>query len=203
MLLTNLLNKIVVLDPGHGGKDPGADNDASGLKEKDVTLRFCQILRDLLKASGVQVILTRTSDTALHPTKATDLAMRAGVANSANADCLVSIHCNGAERLDAQGFEIWTTKGNTISDPLATKIFNSWAGSNIKTKLRVDNSDGDPDKESNFTVIYKTKCASVLLEIGFITNNEEAALMASEEWLTASAKTVASGILKWLGLEVS
>ena len=195
----NLFNKVVVLDPGHGGKDGGADNDVSGLKEKDVTLRFCQILRGLLKSSGVQVILTRTSDTSLHPTKVTDLSMRAGVANNANADCLVSIHCNGSDRLDAKGFEIWTTKGSTISDSLATEIFNSWANSDAKTKLRVDNSDGDPDKESNFAVIYKTRCASVLLEIGFITNNEEAALMANEDWLHTGATAVAAGILKWLG----
>ena len=159
----------VMLDPGHGGKDPGAVGN--GLKEKDITLSLSLKTGAILKRHGVDVEYTRTTDTFV------DLTPRTTKANQAKVDIFVSQHVNSATNAAATGLEIFTSRGQTKSDELATYI-----GIQLKTDFpqitfRTDYSDGDIDKESNFTVLAKTSMAATLIEYMFIVNPKDAQIL--------------------------
>lgn len=140
----------VHLDFGHGGKDPGALGN--GLKEKDITLSIGLKLGEILKRHNIEVTYSRTTDVFI------DLTPRANMANNAKADIFVSLHVNSATNINATGLEIWTTKGQTKADILATKIGEQLQKDFPSIAFRKDMSDGDLDKEENFTVLAKLKC---------------------------------------------
>ena len=87
-----LSGKAIVVDPGHGGRDPGAI--ANGIHEEDVTLAIGLQLKPLLEAQGAKVVITRSSDAALGPTTDADLQARVDIAQQAHANAFVSIHGN-------------------------------------------------------------------------------------------------------------
>src|SRR5581483_1184616 len=86
--------RVIVIDPGHGGDDPGMENKRLGLQEKTLTLDVSLRLQKLLEAAGYRVVLTRTDARALSPDKKKDLMLRTAAANRAGADLLVSVHFN-------------------------------------------------------------------------------------------------------------
>ena len=96
--------------------------------------------------------------------------------------------------MTARGWEAWTTVGKTNSDKLAEQLYNNarfvFMGS---TKIRTDNSDGDQDKESNFTVIYKAAMPAVLTENFFYDNMEDCEFMLSEKGIDLIAKVHLAG----------
>jgi len=105
--------RTVVVDAGHGGRDTGAIGP-HGLREKDVTLAIARKLADKLRAAGLTVVMTRDSDDYVA------LAERTRIANDANADLFVSVHCNAARRRKLEGVETWTL--NTTSDRYAQRL---------------------------------------------------------------------------------
>ena len=189
--------RCVVIDPGHGGKDPGAIGTLCG-READVNLAVALALSDRLTrrplAPGhwIRVDLTRTSDVYL------PLARRAAVANLDHADLLVSIHCNAAGDPRARGFEVWTSPGATSADQAATAIWLALRAAVPGRRGRVDMVDGDVDKEAHFTVLTATRCPAVLVELGFISNVEDDALLASPEGRAACVAALEEGIRGWL-----
>lgn len=92
---------LVVLDPGHGGSNPGGQNQITGLREKDITLDLARLVRTRLVAAGVDVVLTRDDDRTL------TLRQRMLVANAINADLLLSIHTNASPTRTQRGFETY------------------------------------------------------------------------------------------------
>jgi len=105
--------KLIVIDPGHGGSDPGAVHKAANgetdIKEEDATLAVAQKLADMLRADGYDVSLTRTEDANVAPggAKVADLQARVDTANKNEADLLVSVHFNGLQNHDTRGTEVW------------------------------------------------------------------------------------------------
>lgn len=196
----NMANKKVCLDPGHGGRDPGAVGP-SGLKEKEVNLAVAKEVAKLL-GTMAQVKLTRENDTNLGSDKNSDLLKRALIANDYGADCFVSIHCNAAADKAAHGFEVWTTTGQTPADTLATMIIDELKAIKPALTLRMDMKDGDPDKEKNFSVLYNTKMPAVLVELGFISNPDEERLLRSRGFQSSCAFAIAKGISKFLGMRL-
>lgn len=158
-----MLTPHFVVDAGHGDNDPGAIGPA-GTKEKDIALQFSLELADDLSRTA-EVTLTRTGDT--YPT----LHERAELANRLDAT-LISIHCNSYKERSAKGFEVWTSKGQTDSDILATDIYNQVKLADLGLTMRHDFADGDPDKEASFHVLRATSGPAVLIELGFISNPE-------------------------------
>lgn len=188
---------LVCIDPGHGGSDPGAIGPG-GTREADVNLAVAKGLRVDLISKGHGVILTRAGAGRLvDNNKSKDLAARADVANIHDADIMVSIHCNAATNRAARGFEIYTTPGLDSSDALATAIYNAWERA-VGGKMRPDYSDGDPDKEANFAVIRGTRCPSCLLELAFISNPDDEALLNNHAWQAKAISTIAEGIDAYL-----
>jgi len=99
----------------------------------------------------------------------------------------------------AQGYEVWTSPGQTQGDVLATKIFNQVAGEFPDRTGRTDYSDGDPDKESKFYVLVYTNAPACLIETAFLSNEEETALLANSTWQDRYARAIARGITDYVG----
>jgi len=180
----------VLLDPGHGGKDPGAVS-ANGLREADIALAVSNKLFAILQAMGVAVSATRVGD--VYPT----LAGRCALERQLAPDCFISLHCNAAVNITARGVEVWTSPGETAADPLATEIFQALRRSFSCLLFRADYSDGDPDKEAPFYVLRNTKSPAVLVEMGFISNADDARWLSDEWNQNRMALAIADALLLW------
>ena len=185
--------KTVVLDCGHGDHDPGAISPHTNQKEKDATLHVGLHMRDLLHGS-VRVLMTREDDTFLSP------SARRAFSDMHDADLFLSIHANSAERQSASGGEIWTSRGQTRGDKFATTLGTHWMRDFPDLIFRRDHSDGDLDKESNFSVLL-CNAPAALMEIGFLSNVEDSARMQNPFWLDKAAESLAGGVLAHLGLD--
>lgn len=181
----------VHLDFGHGGNDPGAVGNT--LAEKDITLSIGLQLAEILKQNGIDVNYSRSND------KFVGLVDRAMKANNAKADVFVSLHVNSAGNPKATGFEAWTSKGHTKADLLATKIGEQLQKDFPEVPFRKDMSDGDLDKEDNFTVLTKTSMPAVLIEYLFIVNPSDANILRTKQ--KELALSTANGIMAYLGIE--
>jgi len=180
----------VFLAPGHGGKDPGCIGP-TGLQEKTVALQIAERLERILVGDGHAVGMSRVTDSYVSPD-----GQRAG-ANIFAADVSIALHLNAASSPSARGFEVWTTRGTTRSDALSTEIFAA-LGEQLKGEPgRKDLTDGDVDKESNFTAIM-CHAPAVLVEFGFLSNPETEEKFRRPATIDACARSVASGLDRWI-----
>lgn len=190
----------ICIDPGHSGyPDPGATNKITGLKESDVTLVVSKSGANYVDAAGHLVRMTRTEWEQL---ETDDLDYRVAVSNDWGADVFVSLHCNSADNPSANGFEVWTSPGQTGGDKLATCIFKQIAEEFPDMTGRADYSDGDPDKESKFYVLTQTDAPACLVEIAFISNPMEARWLADPAWQDRMSRAIARGITDYFVKEV-
>lgn len=170
-------SRIICIDAGHGGKDPGAC--AGGIAEKDITLKVAKMVG--AKLPHCNVIYTRTGDT--YPT----LAERTNMANSYKADILVSIHCNAAERSDAHGIETWIyEKASDVSSMIAQSIHNRL--------VHVSGMSDRGVKRGNLHVLRESMMPAVLVELGFISNQNDRANLMDTAWQQRAADAIVSGI---------
>ena len=188
-----MLNMKVVIDPGHAGRniDPGAVNGSTGLQEADVALVISRQVANYLLNVGYEVKQTRTE---WEQEETDDLSYRTALANDWGADIFISLHCNSAANQSAEGYEVWTSPGNTLGDKLATCIYGQIAAEFPDRAGRTDYSDGDPDKESRFYVLVHTDAPACLVEMAFISNDAEAALLADAAWQDRYARAIALGV---------
>jgi N-acetylmuramoyl-L-alanine amidase len=172
---------VVMIDPGHGGKDPGAIG-IGGLREVDVVLPISLQVARLLEQQGVQVVLTRNADYFV------ELPGRTAMANRVNADIFVSIHANAvANRPDVSGLETYYLSSGLN---LARFIHNSVLQSlNIRDR---------GVRRARFYVLRHTAMPSVLVETGFVTGEEDSARLATPAFQTQMAEAIARGILQYL-----
>lgn len=213
--------RTIMIDPGHGGKDPGAV--ANGVREKDINLRMAKILGKMLSAQGFEVHYTRTTD------KFIPLEERTAMANAKNADLFISLHCNAYKDASAKGLEVYYlnlatdaqavrvaarengVSAKKISDMqfilsdlmLNSKINESrqMAALVEKETLRVMRPKyqlaSHGSKGAFFYVLTGARMPSVLVELGYLTNPAEAAKLNSDEYLTAMAKGLTAGIVAY------
>lgn len=174
----------IVIDPGHGGSDPGAVGP-NGLKEAHVNLAVALKVAEKLRKAGVEVKLTRTSDVFV------DLQPRCDIANSWMADYFVSIHCNAASTPQAHGTETYCYKFGGKGEVLAKAIQAQLIAVTGRANRGV--------KEANFYVLRKTNMPAVLTELAFISNREEERLLASTTYQEKCAMAIAKGIGKVIG----
>ncbi len=187
-----LEGRRIMLDPGHGGKFPGAVGP-SGLQEKEVTLDVCLKLRDKLQALGADVRMTRETDRTVAPPDATlgeDLAARVALANQWPAAFFISVHCNAAVNPQAHGTETYIArKASQRSQALARDIYRDMVD---QLGLR-----GRGVKRANFHVIRNTTMPAVLVETAFLSNPIEESLLGDEEFRDRIAESIASGVVKY------
>lgn len=174
--------KIVCIDPGHGGKDPGAES--GGVQEKDITLTVALKIGALL--TGYEVVYTRDEDVYV------GLAERALIANQAKADLFVSVHCNSAPSASANGMEVYVhTTRSAASKRAASAIYDCL--------LPVSGLRGRGVKADNFAVLRETKMPAVLIELGFISNPDDRAKLTDSAWQDDAAQAIADGIIEAVG----
>lgn len=183
------MHKIIV-DPGHGGHDPGAVGVGGG-KESEIVFSIAKKYQSISPFFGIDTILTRFDDSFV------SLSSRVAYANGLNPACFLSFHCNSAQVLSASGFEVYTTIGQTPADSLATLIFNNLLAIS-PYKGRPDYDDGDPDKEAQFYVLRKTNCPAVLIEFGFLSNPFDVVVLKSDNFQSAFAVATAIATSRWL-----
>jgi len=174
---------IVVIDPGHGGPDPGAIG-IGGLQEKGIVLDIGQKVAAILEQQGVQAVITRSDDRDL------DLEPRVQLAQRVNATVFVSIHANAISlsRPDINGLETYYYQSGLN---LARVIHQSvLEGTGVKDRNV---------RSSRFYVLRKTSMPSVLVEVGFVTGRDDAAKLSDAGYRNQMAKAIARGILRYLG----
>ncbi len=178
-------NSFVIIDPGHGGPDPGAIG-IGGIRETDVVLDVSKIVKKLLSEKGVKVRLTRNSEIDL------DLSPRVSYANRMDPDIFVSIHANASrgKRRDVNGLE--------------TFYYRGWRGRLLAKKIQkqiIEVSPGSPDrgvKQGRFYVIKNTRMPAVLVEIGFLTGRLDARRLEKSIHRKRIAYAIAKGIIEYL-----
>ncbi|MFR7592143.1 MAG: N-acetylmuramoyl-L-alanine amidase family protein [Longibaculum sp.] len=175
---------VVVLDPGHGGMDAGAKRGK--LYEKNIALTTVQAIGKRLEKENIRVIYSRTSDTALHDDKATDLKMRADLSAKYKANYFVSIHVNDFDKSnDVTGYEIYTK--DEVSRALATSISQSI------DQLKYSKFRGLQDGKT-LAVLRQNTVPSVLVEIGYIKGKDFNYLNDNQK-LEKLGDKIAEGIL--------
>lgn len=173
-------SKIICLDAGHGGHDPGAC--ASGVKEKDIALKMAKLVGGRLVA-GYTVVYTRADDSYV------ELPDRAACANRIKADLFVSIHCNSAGHAQANGVEVFTHKTKSAGSVAAASAI-------YKRLLAASGMAGRGIKAANYAVLRETKMPAVLVELGFISNAADRAKLTNPAWQEQVAAAIAAGIME-------
>lgn len=185
---------LVVLDPGHGGKDPGAV--CMNVYEKERVLVLAHLVKELLDEEDFDVQLTRSTDDFLA------LAERANIANTHwkedtryNSAFFVSLHCNAAENKAAHGAEIFYYPGENSYEDRAKKS-EHLATNMLQEIVHLTGARNRGVKPAGYYVLRESRIPSVLVECGFITNDEERLNIASDEYLLQVAGGVVAGIVK-------
>lgn len=186
--LSNVKNKIITIDPGHGGSDSGAVGP-NGYTEKEGAFAISQKVASILNQSGAKVVMTRDSDVDVYGPNASarnELQARVDVGNNANSDIFVSIHCNAFVNPAANGTQTFYYGSSYQGQRLAQ---------NIQEKMIEANGLRDRGISTcNFYVVKHSYMPAVLIETAFITNYDEEALLSDDEWQTTMAKAIAEGI---------
>jgi len=210
------LVRTILLDPGHGGNDPGMQNRRLGLDEKTLALDTVLRLKPLLEAQGFQVALTRGDDRQLARTKAEDLQARAALTARTNADLFISVHYNsvesGADRVS--GVEVYTLTPQfqySHSDPERADStvgianlgnrhdhWNSLLGYEVHRELLRELKASDRGlKRGRLAVLRLASCPAVLVEAGFLSNDFEAEKIATPAYRQQVAVAIAEAVRKY------
>ncbi|MEN9243984.1 MAG: N-acetylmuramoyl-L-alanine amidase [Gloeomargarita sp. DG02_5_bins_242] len=172
----------VVIDPGHGGTDPGAIG-RGGLQEKEIVMDISRRVARLLEAEGIRAVLSRTQDVDL------DLEPRVALAERVNATLFVSIHANALHlnRPDVNGIETYYYHNG------------QWLARSIhKNLLATTNAPDRGVRQARFYVLRRTSMRSTLVEIGYVTGAQDAARLATGSYRQQVAQGIAQGILRYL-----
>ena len=180
----------IYIDQGHNPVNPNAGAEGNGYREQDLVFTIGVELGELLRARGYDVRLSRpTAETQLGTSVSTSLAARVEEANRWGADYFISLHANASELSGASGSEAYVFNLNSAAGELAEDILDE-----------LEDATGLPDRgvrqRTNLYVLRRTRMPAVLVELGFITNAGDAALMANEPQLFALG--VANGISAYL-----
>ncbi len=214
--------QTVVVDAGHGGRDPGAIG-VGGLREKDVTLRLARALGARLQERGFRVVYTRTDD------RSVDLVERTAIAEGAGGDLFVSLHANAAPRRSVQGLETYfldegyerhamtlAARENGISRREVNVLQATLAKLHVEelspqsqrlaTRVHEQILAGMPRrqrpadlgvKKGPFYVLFLSDMPSILVEAGFLTHREEARRLRENAYLDALAEQIAQGVERY------
>ena len=181
---------LIVIDPGHGGSDVGAQNKSLGINEATVTLDICKRLAASLKQQGWTVIMTRTTDidVSYWGSSATEeLGARCKVANERRADLFISVHCNASVSPNSNGTSIHYYKQGDY-------VFASQLQANVMAATGRANRGLQANR---FYVLTHTQMPAVLVETAFISNSQEGSLLADPNFRQRIADGLAQGVRQY------
>jgi len=204
--------KTIVLDPGHGGTDPGKQNARLKLDEKDMALDVALRLKKLLETRGYRVVLTRTTDKRFANNPVVDLPLRAEVANKEGADLFLSIHFNAVnrepERVSGTETYVMTPQFQVSTQPEVDKpmireaypgnkqdMANALLGYTLHRQMVADLKTSDRGfKRYRLAVLRPLSCPGVLVESAYLSNDAEARRVATPEFRQQIAEAMAEGV---------
>lgn len=183
-----LLGKKIYLDPGHGGVDPGAIY--KDIKESDINLSICEILREKLELAGATVYLTREGDYDLSKIdairrKKSDLENRVKIINQSNVDMYISIHLNSTTSSSWHGMQIFYDNVNKENKEIANKLTESF---NTKRKAQ---------KISGMYLNKNINIPGVLIEVGFLSNYHDRLNLISKDYQIEFANQTVNAIINY------
>lgn len=187
---------VVVIDAGHGGKDPGKVGVNNAL-EKDINLQIALRLKSLLEQNGIEVVLTRETDKDLASEQAAsrkneDLRARAALIADTNPAVMVSIHQNSYPEEEVDGAQTFYYAGSEAGKQLASMVQKH-------LKQEIDDGNHRVEKANKeYYLLKKASCPAVIVECGFLSNPAEAAKLATEEYQEKLAFAVHLGIMEYI-----
>lgn len=174
---------VIVIDAGHGGLDLGTKANRPYCEEKRAALSTALLTKKYLDQLGYRVILTRATDVFI------PLAMRVKKASPARASLFISVHYNSSPNKKAHGVEVfYCEKHNKASS--SKKLANNI----LKGVVKRTQAKSRGIKKGNFYVIRETKIPAILLEGGFISNNQERTKLKNRQYLDKIARGIADGV---------
>lgn len=187
----------IILDPGHGGEDGGAT--ANGIIEKDINLSISNMLVDIFKASGYNVVTTRATDTmtdtygeSQRERKVSDMKNRLELYNWNENNIVISIHQNMFTQEKYSGTQIFYSANNSESALLAESLKKS-----VITYLQPDNTRETKEATKDIYLLYNATTPSVIVECGFISNAEEAEKLKNIEYQKKLAYSIFTGFMNY------
>lgn len=186
-----LSGKIITLDAGHGGSDPGAIG-SDGTKEKNITLAITKAVKELLEKKGAKVYMTRTTDVDVYGPNASDadeLQARVNVGEKYNSDLFVSLHVNSSVNKNVGGFSTYYYPKTSNDLRIAKSIQDQ-----LTANFGVDDLGV---RQANFYVIKRISMPATLVEMCFISNEKELVLMKGKWFQNKTARLIAAGIEKY------
>lgn len=194
--------KTVVIDPGHGGDDPGKVG-VNGAKEKDVNLAISKVLYQVLEENGFKVVMTRTEDVVLSDgekfSKIGDLNARCKTINDAyseNENCvMISIHQNSFSQQSVHGAQCFYYQRSENSRQLAEVIQN-----NLNEEINTDKAKKSKPNDSYYMLI-NSKCPGVIIECGFLSNSQEAEKLVNPEYQKKMAEIINKCLKEYFEIE--
>ena len=188
--------QLIVIDPGHGGFDPGkvGVNDAL---EKDINLSIAFKLKNVLEEKGYEVILTRTQDVSLNAAndknkKSADMKERVRIINEAKPVVAISIHQNSYPQESVKGAQVFYHQQSEQGKKLAESI---------QEQMKQTINDGNhrmAKANDSYYMLKKTECPIVIVECGFLSNQQEAALLLEEAYQEKIAWGILTGIQEYI-----
>ena len=181
----SIKNRVIVLDPGHGGSDPGAINGK--VYEKNIVLDVAKRVQKLLEYSGAKVVLTRTTDVFV------DLNKRPQIANQNYGEMFISLHVNSFGSTQPSGTESFynsTSSSNLVEEKQLAQLINNEIVKNAKMNNR-------NIKDVNYLVTRDMEMPGILVELGFIKNPEDFAKLNSDKYLQIFAESIYKGIVQY------
>lgn len=190
---------LVVIDPGHGGLDPGKVG-VSDVKEKDVNLAISMKLRDKLEAEGIKVVMTRENDESLATPGATnkktsDMNNRIEIINGVDADCLISIHQNSYTDGSVKGAQVFYHGTSKESRELAETL----------QKYLISEVDPENHREAkqgnDYFILRRSICPGVIIECGFLSCPSETAKLIDEAYQNKIADAITKSVCELYGIK--
>jgi len=190
--------KLVIIDPGHGGKDTGSQAIRDGveiLNEKDINLDVATRLNEMLKAAGVSTYILRETDTSI------TLYDRPALANAANGDIYIAIHNNSSENSSANGVEVYyDSKANECDYGIYSKHLAEVAYGELMNTIGI--SGRGAKSEPAYAVLNKTQMPAIIIEGAFLSNTDDLKLMMTDEFRENYALATAKAIIQILNESV-
>ena len=184
---------VIVVDPGHGGEDPGKVG-VNDVLEKDLNLQIAKKVKKLLEEAGIKIVMTRTNDK-VPDAKKEDLNQRVQLINETKPTLALCIHQNSYPDAKIKGAQVFYHTITPEAEDVATIV---------QEQLRtVDPTNTRQIKENDtYFMLKNCQVPTIIVECGFLTNPEEAAKLTQEEYQDQIAQAICEGVVKWLSGDV-
>lgn len=191
-------NYTIVIDPGHGGTDPGSIGYKTKVKESDLNLKLSKMLKQKLEYAGINIVMTREDENSLakgagKKFKKIDMEMRKDLIKSIRPNMVISIHQNSYTNHSLRGAQVFYDKTSEISKQIANSIQEEF----IKGLDKGNKSTSPGD----YFMLKCTSAPSVIVECGFLSNEADEKLLLSDEYQEKIVNCIYLGIVKFLQIK--